>query len=309
MYFDEKWDDKFLSVRSNYKRISWLMMMRMRSIGLLAGGVMMLSVGMAQAKKTSDKEDKVPEAFKVNCAACHISDRVQVGPHFVHIQEYYPKSKQKQFIEWCKNPGKRNPEMPQMPSMAHVSEEDLIKIHAYMLSVDVKNPKGASNKDNFPDTRRPRIVRTFLPDCGPASLFVTLPTSSQLNFIWDTDQCRLRYLTTGEPDNFPYWKSNGNSLANPGKQVYVEDGLFTSDSKRKFLGYKVKKGLPVFFYEVDGKRVEEAYSLQGETLVRTLTGKSGLPAYELESKNLGEKMQTELKKSKDSIVITHTLSL
>ena len=246
-----------------------------------------------------------PHSFTVNCAACHLSDRIQVGPHFVYIQNNYPKNKRQEFIEWCLNPGKNNPDMPQMPSMAHIPKKELSKIHDYILSIQVKRLKNLSNKDPFPDTRRPRIIRTFLPDCGPASLFVALPTKNKLNLVWDTTQCRLRYLTIGEPDNFPYLKSNGNSLASPGKPVYIELGLFHSKENPIFNGYKVKNGLPSFLYEIDGIKLEETISVTDQMLMRVISSQSTLPNHRLEQSR-NSQMKTEITNTDNQIIVTHT---
>jgi len=235
-----------------------------------------------------------------------MEDRIQVGPHFVHIQEYYPKNKRKEFIEWCKKPGKRNTYMPQMPAMAHVSEEDLGKIHDYILSVQVRQIKTSGSKDAFPDTRRPRIVRSFFPNCGPAALLVALPTNNELNLVWDTELCRLRYLTTGEPDNYPYLRSNGNSFANPGKTAYVEDQVFVSKTPRQFNGYRIKDGLPTFFYLIDGVAIEEQIRVVDNSLVRTITSNTSLPQVEHKIKT-GAAVQTTVNATEKSLTITHSL--
>jgi len=230
--------------------------------------------------------EEAPQAFKIYCAACHLPDRELVGPHFVEIQELYPESKQDAFLEWCLNPGKRRPESPQMPSMAHVPKEELIAIHQYILKQKINRVKSKSNKDQFPEVTRPRVVRTFLPKTGPASILVALPTKSKLNFVWDTEQCRLRYLTVGEPNNYPYLRSNGNSLAQPGAMIYEEFSTFGGPLDLEFNGYRIdKNGLPVFIYDINGISVAERFVASETKLMRIIEAQDGgsLPKMLLES--------------------------
>lgn len=266
-----------------------------------------LVLGQETELKSAKKahSNVVPQAFTINCTACHLKDSIQVGPHFVYIQENYPKSKRQKFIDWCKNPGKNNPDMPQMPSMVHVPDDELAQIHDYILSVKVEKLKKPAG-DLFVDTRRPRIVRTFLPDCGPAAILVALPLDKKLNIIWDADLCRLRYITTGEPDNFPYLGGNGNSLSKPGKKVYTENSVFKSKAKPTFLGYKINDGLPTFLYELEGVSIEEKISLLNNSLVRTISSLAVLPPLNYVAQPSRE-LKTETVKSKQSVILTHTL--
>lgn len=261
------------------------------------------ALGEQDAKDSS--KNGVPHAFTINCAACHLTDRVQVGPHFVYLQEKYPKTRRKQFIEWCKNPGKNNPEMPQMPSMVHVPDEELAKIHDYILSVEVKSVRQQAG-DLFKDTRRPRIIRTFLPDCGPSALLVALPLDNKLNLVWDADLCRLRYLTTGEPDNYPYLSGNGNNLSKPGTEVYTEDSVFKADAKVTFQGYKINDGLPTFHYQVDGIAITEKLSVSDDALVRTITSATSLPPLDYQAQP-SSKVDTRMEQSTQSVTLTHSL--
>lgn len=250
-------------------------------------------------KKKSAKQ--APEAFQLNCAACHISDRVSVGPSFTHIQEFYPKQKRKEFIEWCYNPGKRNPDMVQMPSMAHVKKEDLAIIHDYILSVKVRNPQPLSNVDDYPNKKRPRVIRTFLPKSGPASVLVALPLKKKLNLVWDTTQCRLRYISAGEADNYPYLKANGNALAEVGKIIYTEKSLFKSEKPPTYHGYKMKYGLPTFLYTVEGVRIEESITVADEALVRKILSKSTMPTLNHIAED--STLTTKLSREGDKIII------
>ena len=48
------------------------------------------------------------QAFKINCAACHLADVLVVGPSLVEVARNYPADKQADFITWAKTPGKKN---------------------------------------------------------------------------------------------------------------------------------------------------------------------------------------------------------
>ena len=131
-----------------------------------------------------------------------------------------------------------------MPSMAHVGKEELANIHDYILKgtkgvKEVKVRKVDRYAKSPVYTKRPRLVRTFLPETGPASLIISLPTKDKHNLVWDTALCQFRYLTTGETDNWPYLKSNGNSLAKPGEVIYRSSSpIFNSKEAPTFLGYR-----------------------------------------------------------------------
>jgi len=250
---------------------------------------------------------EAPATF-LNCQACHLLADVQVGPSLVELAKLYPAESRDYFIEWCINPGKKRPEMPQMPSMAHLTKDQLGEIHDYVLKVTegVTAKQVRAKTDPFEDTSRPRIVRTFLPDTGPASVLVALPLESKWNLVWDTDQCRLRYLSKGEVDNWPYLRSNGNSLADGGEPIYVETHLFGSDEKVEFLGYRLAKtGLPTFLYTVNGSRISETLSISGDDLVRILTSSTGtLPIVDLSHEDSSE-VETTSAVEQGKLTITH----
>jgi len=256
---------------------------------------------VSSASAAAKKDQPAPQAFETNCKACHMTDRALVGPHFVHIQEHYPLSKRSEFLEWCRNPGKRNPNMPQMPSMAHIPEAELIEIHNYILNTEVKRVKKTSNKDLFPDTKRPRVVRSFWRNTAPTSILIALPTAEKLNVVWDSEACRLRYISQGEADNFPYLRSNGNSESNPGKIIYTENQTFGTDAQPVFKGYRIDKdGFPTFLYTIDGQEITEQISSSGESVVRTFTGTT--PAFSVTAAD-----DTSVAVSTTSNTITYSL--
>lgn len=210
-----------------------------------------------------------PEAYTVNCQACHLEKDILVGPNFYNIRDAYPAEAAEYFVEWCVNPGKKRPEMPQMPSMAHIPKEQLLEIHKYMLAVvgNKNTPKQYAKEDRFPATERPRMVRTFIPEASPAPIILCLPTEAKDNMVWDTTDCRVRYFTKGEMDNWPYLRSNGNSLSNPGKKAASALMKSPGKQKRSFLGYKLKEdNLPIFLYEIDGTEFSEEVKLESGVL-------------------------------------------
>jgi hypothetical protein len=86
----------------------------------------------------------------------------------------------------------------------------------------------------------------------------------------------LRYAWTGGfIDGFPYWKGNGSSIAQlRGEVKYKElESPFGSEGERKFLGYGLKEGFPVFRYQVGSNTVTEGYSAisEGAGFVRSFT--------------------------------------
>ena len=211
--------------------------------------------------------DGAPPAY-VNCVACHLLDEVQVGPALVELAQIYPEESRDYFVEWCVNPGKKRPEMPQMPSMAHIPKDQLEEIHEYVLKATkgMKPKKNYARSDLFADVKRPRIVRTFVPESGPASIVVCLDTPGKHNLVWDTTPCRLRYVSKGEVDNWPYLRSNGNALADVGEIVHRES-VHGGQTDRDFLGYQLTpSGLPAFRYSSEGKVVTESFSVSDQTL-------------------------------------------
>ena len=263
--------------------------------------------------EVSAQAKPIPAAFTTNCKACHDLQTEPVGPSLVEIARLYPQDKQKTFIEWCINPGKKRADKAQMPSMAHISEKDLQDIHEYILKASeglerVPMPKTDPYQKSKIYTKRPRILRTFIPNTGPASLIIALPTKELHNIIWDTDLGMLRYITTGEPDSYPYWKSNGNSEANPGKLYYTENESLFGSQKIQYLGYQInKEGYPTFHYTIGKNKISESYTVINGTIHRILKSNLKLPKYQLkesDSKNIKRSIQ----QSGNTLTIKYTPS-
>jgi len=72
------------------------------------------------------------EEVFMNCAACHAPQVKLVGPSLTEIAKLYA-SNPDGIIAWAKAPGKKRPDFPQMPPMAHLGEANLRKVAEFML--------------------------------------------------------------------------------------------------------------------------------------------------------------------------------
>jgi cytochrome c551/c552 len=215
--------------------------------------------------------------FGAMCSACHLPDRMHVGPSLVEIAKLY-RGKPAEFRAWCKDPQPKRKGVIQMPSMAALSDDVLASIYEYILhaTMGVKEVV-EKNADKFrasPSMRkRPLIQRVFMPESGPASIAVAV--NERFHYCFDAGACRLRYVWAGDfIDGWPVWRSNGNGLAEILGDVLLREAKsplpVTSDMERKFLGYRVRDGLPTFLYRVGVVNVQERISLaeDGQGLIR-----------------------------------------
>ncbi len=235
-----------------------------------------LTLAAAFSAATAAPDGK--QLFTTNCSACHMLDQMVVGPSLVEIRSLYD-GKPDEFVKWSIAPQKKRPGAIEMPSQAHIGEEGLRAIYVHIMEVSKgvvakKQEKGDPYAAAPTHAARPQVQRIFMPDASPASIAVALDDTNSL--CWDAGSCRLRYAWTGGfIDGFPYWQGNGSSLAKiMGTVKYTEqESPFGKDSAVKFHGYKVKDGLPVFRYTVDGRHVSEAYSPVGDGMgfVRSFT--------------------------------------
>jgi cytochrome c len=83
--------------------------------------------------------EQTPEQLFINCAACHAPNVKLVGPPLTEIAQIYAGNPDG-IVAWAKAPGKKRPELPQMPPFAHLGDESLRKIAELMLE------KGAAAK-------------------------------------------------------------------------------------------------------------------------------------------------------------------
>ncbi len=268
----------------------------------------LLWLGVCSAS-AQDKPKEAPTVFTTNCAFCHLLDKDQVGPSLVEIAKIY-KGDEAGFIQWCVDPGKKRPNMPQMPAMAHVSKDDLKITYDYIMGVTKGVKKSAVKATDayakgVTMSARPRIIRTFIPDSGPASLYIALPTSAKHNIVWDTGLCRLRYITIGEPNAWSYYRSNGNDLARMGEKVYTEEEVFTDATAPDFKGYHVKDGLPTFIYKIGDREIMESITLKDGVVYRIISSKGSLPKYRLPQET-SKSLKTTSRVSQQTITIIHT---
>ena len=265
---------------------------------------------IADAAKASARFTE-PAAFTTNCKACHLLDQALVGPSLVEVAELYPRKKRDQFIQWCLTPGHKREHLPPMPSMAHIPEDQLIEIYDYIKQVSVgvkkiRTSKGDPYATAPATTQRPRIVRTFVPEASPASLILALPTAQKHNIIWDTVHCRLRYITVGKVDNYPYLKSNGNSLAKVGDVIYRELEPIFSSQEIQYKGYRLnKEGYPSFLYQIGTTEVTESISVDGDTIIRSFQTTAKLPTHQLPDKG-NDQLAVTSSQSDNSATISYT---
>ena len=123
--------------------------------------------------------------------------------------------------------------------------------------------------------------------------------------IWDTDQCRLRYISTGEPDSYPYLRSNGNALAKVGDIVHREPDPIFSSKELEYTGYHLNgDGFPSFAYRIGDTELTETYAIKEGAVVRSIKATPTLPAYEL-PKNNSPSLNIETTQTENSITVTY----
>ena len=226
------------------------------------------SLGMLNAEDTA-------KLYQMNCLACHKVENKKppfVGPSLVEINHLY-KNDLEGFIKWCKVPGKKRKNAINMPSMAHLGDEKLSEIHAYIKKITAGKkwvPKEEVQEDKYKlsgaAVTQPRVQRMFMPNASPAAIAVTLDGKHSL--CWDTLSCRLRYIWHGGfSDASPHWQSKGNTLAPPVGEIYFTSKnkgasgfLLGSDPKPKFEDYEMKNKLPEFRYRLGQMLIKEGYS-------------------------------------------------
>ncbi len=202
--------------------------------------------------------------YTMYCASCHMPDRFHVGPSLIEIGKLYG-DKSDDFVAWCHAPQPKRQGVIQMPSMAHVQKAQLLQIHSWVVaSTKGKEEVVVKNADRFRASpsmrRRPLVQRIFMPQAGPAAIAVA--ASDEGHFCWDAGECRLRYVWKGDfIDGWPVWRANGNALAKVVGDVLLREARTPlpadEDARRKFLGYRMKDGLPTFRYRLGSMRVEE----------------------------------------------------
>ena len=225
--------------------------------------------------------------FQAMCSACHLPDRMHVGPSLVEIAGLY-RDKRGDFLAWCKEPKQKRQGVIQMPSMAVLTDEHLTAVHGYILATTTGMTEVVvKDADRFRASpsmrRRPQVQRLFMPDCGPAAIAVAM--DERFHYCFDAGACRLRYIWKGDfIDGWPVWRGNGNALAKVVGEVMLREthSPFETGSlgmpeaaPRKFLGYRLQDGLPTFRYRIGELEVAERItpSRDQQTLVRSFVVK------------------------------------
>ena len=126
-----------------------------------------------------------------------------------------------------------------------------------------------------PSTSAVAVVhRTFMPDCSPAAIAVSLPGGH--SYCWDAGNCRLRYAWRDgfikKNGSFGRWRTLPHIVG----RVYHRElsfpfrftGKHNEPVETKFRGYRLLGGIPEFRYEVNGTEVTE--------FLAKLPGNSGL---------------------------------
>jgi len=272
---------------------------------------------LALMTESSFAAPSAKKVFEQNCMACHQVENKKdpiVGPSLVEISHLYKKNLAG-FVKWSNSPGKKRKNAIQMPSMAHVGNENLEAVYVWMLDV-TKGKKFVPEKPkkvdpyalNKSESSLPRLQRIFLSDSSPASIAVNI--DGQHSLCWDTVSCRMRYVWKGGfIDGYPYWERNGNAFAKLLGEIYYrapmkQDSSLMNEKFKdppKFRGYKIVAGLPIFYYSIGSHQVSEAIKNRNGNLViqvkiqsdETIEGSVRYP--------LGDLVKTQLKHSAGKI--------
>lgn len=152
----------------------------------------------------------------------------------------------------------------------------------------VGNANAASNV--YVPLGRARVLREFMPDCGPAAIAVALPGG--INYCWDAAQCRLRYAWSGAFVDIGYHKHDGPAKV-LGDVFWRADDAYhfplakASTDGLAFLGYRLVEGTPVFEYQMKGALVQERIVSEGAHALRvhfTITPDADAPRRSLWTK-------------------------
>ena len=70
----------------------------------------------------------------MRCASCHARDADLAGPSVREIASIHGEARD-EIVRWARAPGRKRPNKPQMPSFAHLAEDDLQSIASYIVWV------------------------------------------------------------------------------------------------------------------------------------------------------------------------------
>lgn len=74
------------------------------------------------------------QSSKKNCAACHKTNEILVGPPITEMVSIYAND-EASLKKWIKALGKKRPDYPQMPGFPQLSDDDLNELSKYILSI------------------------------------------------------------------------------------------------------------------------------------------------------------------------------
>ncbi len=142
-------------------------------------------------------------------------------------------------------------------------------ISGALAQVDTSN--WSNPLSHHPD--RGRVIRQFLPDTGPDSLAVSLPTSGgdiKHAYVFDATKCRVRYAWTGDFINLNFHKKDGPAKIQG--DIFYRTSTFplrfgsrklkTDQTNREFLGFQLIDGIQVLFYKVNDKTIRHRITQQ-----------------------------------------------
>jgi hypothetical protein len=138
-----------------------------------------------------------------------------------------------------------------------------------------KNETSVASHDRHhpaPATDRARLIRTFMPNAGPACIAVGLP--GDYSYCWDAGAVRFRYAWKGgyvtEVYRQPH-RIDGDIFYTEADGFPLRAGAVPGAAPRhiQFRGYGLDPaGIPEFEYEFDGVAVRERIELRAGNLVR-----------------------------------------
>ncbi|MEG0915746.1 MAG: c-type cytochrome [Myroides sp.] len=79
--------------------------------------------------------DKGKKVFNQNCASCHKPKDPLIGPPVTEMALIY-KDNRGDLIKWIKAPGKKRPNLPQMPGFPQISDDDMNNLTEYILTIN-----------------------------------------------------------------------------------------------------------------------------------------------------------------------------
>ncbi len=148
------------------------------------------------------------------------------------------------------------------------------KIDAFLAKTDIESSEATGAFGNPSQSAVAIVHRTFMPDCSPAAIAVSLPGGH--SYCWDAGNCRLRYVWRDgfikKNGSFGRWRTlphvEGRIYHRELRYPFHFEGKENNPITKKFRGYRLLGGIPRFRYELNGAEVTE--------FLAKLPGRSGL---------------------------------